>query len=223
MRRLALLALLAFGCCQPAYAEAPHVPGEPNWRVGVFATATTSVVVDVVDAATGVQVANNVATTRLQVDSTDASVWTLNLAAVPGYPVACERKTWLVRFVPDSANCSNAATPGLCADEIVHLGGYLCESNPSVQVSYVHASSVQAGQGITQGVMDYFGKRAQLPVRWREIRVAADKDFTSPDHTVWEVYFYGEGGNAPHLACTVTTETNPTSSLPSSASCSGAP
>jgi hypothetical protein len=221
-RALVSLVALAFACgLQPALAQAPSIPGEPNWRLTEFPLGATTVTVDVVDMGSGVQVANDQATTQVQLDSTNIRTWKINLAALPGYPVNCEPATWLVRFRPDAADC--VVSPSLCAADIVDLGGYLCKANSSVQVSYVYANGVASGQGITQPVMDFFNRRAQLPIKWREVRVAANEDFTTPDYTWWEVYFYGTDEGLPKLLCTVKTSTNPQSALPSSGACTGAP
>jgi hypothetical protein len=221
-RALVSILALAFACgLEPALAQAPSIPGEPNWRVAVFPDGATTVTADIVDLGTGVQVADDVATTQIQVDATNVEAWKVNIAALPGYPVNCEPTTWLVRFRPDAADC--VVSPALCAEDIVDLGGYLCKANSSVAVSYVYANAIATGQGISQTVMDYFNRQARLPIKWREVRVSADEDFATPDYVWWEVYFYGAGEGVPKLLCTVKTSTNPQSALPSSTACTGAP
>ena len=218
MKNLLVVLLLVLASCQPAYAGAPAVPGEPNYRTARFPSGATAVTVDILEIG-GAQLADNVAATRAQLDAANTDVWYLDISQVSGYPVNCEPKTFLLRWNPDASDCS--ASPALCVEETAQVGGYLCEANPKVQVSYVHASTVQSAQGINQSVMDYFNRRGQLPIRWREIRHATDLDFSSPDHTSWEVYFYLSTGDFPHLTCTVLTESDPSVSLPSSANCSG--
>ena len=62
-----------------------------------------------------------------------------------------------------------------------------------------------------------------LPIRWIQLKHAADRDFATPDFSEWQVYFYGQNGEFPHLLCVVPTLTDPASALPSSSSCVGAP
>jgi hypothetical protein len=204
----------------PAAAEVPGVPGQANIRVARFPNGATTVVADVLEIG-GVQIGNNVATTRAQLDSADTDAFFFNLAGVAGYPVNCEPKTYLVRFVPDGADCSTGGTPSSCVEEVVDVGGYLCKANPKLNVSYVYTSATVAGQGISQAVMDYFGRHGQLPIRWRILKTAEDLNFTSPDHVAYEVYFYSTVGAYPHLTCTVLTTTDPNTALPSSAACAG--
>lgn len=209
----------------PSLAETLRFPGEPNTRIALFPSQPSAVTVDVLDVG-GLQIGNNLPTTQLQIDATNSSVWTFDLASVAGYPLDCTTKTYLVRWLPDAVNC--ATSPALCVFERVDVGGAFCKSDPSLQVSYVHAQAVVAAQGITQPVLDFFNRTGRLPILWREIRHAADRDFVNPDSVEWEVYFYSsatsaDGVTTATLKCTVSTTTDPNTTLPSSGSCTGAP
>jgi hypothetical protein len=223
VRRLALFlfAGLVLGSCglHPAFAG-PPLNSQSNWRSAAFQSAPTTVTVDVVDLATGTQVGNNLATSQVQADSADTVIHKFDLSTVTGYPVGCEPKTYLVIFNPDSTNCSEGGSPGLCAYDHVHVGGSAClASTQPVSESYAYTSSVVSGQGITQAVIDYYNRRGMHVPRWQKFEVAGDLDFSSIEETVWVVFFYQDDGDAPRIRCTVPTTTDPAGSLPSATHC----
>jgi hypothetical protein len=217
---LPLALLVAFACgLRPAYAG-PPLNSQPNLRLAEFLAEPAAVAVDVVDLSSGTQVANNVAATQVQRDAADTIAWKYDLATVSGYPTGCAPKTYLVTFVPDAAECSEAGTPELCASEIVQVGGSAClaESSP-VSIDPEYATSAIPGQGISQKVVDFHARRGLLTEKWRKILVAADLDFATPDATLWEVLFWTDGNEAPRIKCRVVTTSDPAVSLPSSSHC----
>lgn len=220
MRRWLPLALLIVAL--PSRADVPALPDESYVVAARFTTNPTAVVVDVLDVTGATQIADNVAATQQDIDSVDSDVWTFDLNGVSGFADTCDQKTYVVRFVPDAANCQDDQQPDQCVDLIVNSGGAICKSNPRVQISYVVATQLYPAQGITQTVRDYYNRRlGQEPIRWREIRVANDLDFASPDFTKWEVYFYSSTPGAIPLRCTLDTETDPSVLLPSASNCLG--
>lgn len=214
-----LLAVAACGPCDPVFAD-DAVPGEPNWSIVRFPAGPAAVTVDILELG-GAQVADDVAATLQQLDAADSDAWAIDLSQVPGYPVNCEPNTYMVRWTPDAADCSAAGDPSDCILTDYKVGGAACRADPSMQVSYEYAYGVFAEQGITETVRKFYARKGVNPIRWRRMDVAVDGDFTSPSHTKWEVYFYGENGGLAQLTCTVVTETDPASTLPSSANCAG--
>lgn len=219
---LYLIALLFLVCLAASYSRAQiSLPGEPNWVAARFPANPTAVTVDVLEIG-GAQLADNIAATQQQLDALDTDVWAINLAALAGYPLDCEPRTYVVRFNPDAADCTDVGDPLACVEDLVRVGGATCEGDPGLQVSYTYANTSVALQGITQAVIDHFNLRGGRPVRWRRIDQAADRDFTTPDFTKWEVYFYqATAVPFPRLTCTVETETDPSVTLPSSTDCAG--
>lgn len=214
MRRAALLAI-AIGLTLPAHAgEFPSLPGEPSWQVVRFPAGASSVAVDVVEITSGggTQIGSDRVATRITIDGAPSDAWTLNLATVPGYPVNCEPRTYVLRWAPDAVSCSSS--PSSCIETEAAVGGALCKADPRVKAVYTYAAGVVSGQGLTQAVLTYYARRGERPIRWREIRHASDGDFDNPESTEWEVYFYRAGPTWPELACTVRTTTNPAVTLP---------
>jgi len=221
MRRVfALLCFVAFSCTlDPAWAGDP-LNSQPNIRLAEFLAAPAAVTVDVVDLSTGSQVADDVAATQVQRDLSDTIAWKYDLATVTGYPSGCEAKTYLVTFTPDAADCSEGATPELCASEIVHVGGAAClASEDRISADPEFASTVISAQGITQSVLDFFERRGELVPKWRKLTIAADEDYATPETTLWEVYFWTDTNASPRIKCSVTTSSDPAVSLPSSSHC----
>jgi len=222
LRRLVLLLFAgAFVTCgmHPAYAG-PPLNSQKNIRSAAFQSAPTTVTVDVVDMDTGTQVGNNLATTQLQADSSDTIVHKFDLSSVTGYPEGCEPKTYLVIFVPDSADCSESGSPALCAYDWVQVGGSACLASASpVTQSFSYTSTVVSAQGITQDVVDFYNRRGLLVPKWQRFDIAGDLDFSGIDETIWLVMFYQDDGSAPRVRCSVPTTTDPSSSLPSATHC----
>lgn len=223
IRRFWLALSLLLGMCTPIPVFAgPPLPGQPNWITAELPGAPTTVVVDVVEIATGTQVGNNLATSQVQRDAADTIGFKFDLSTVTGYPTNCAPKSYYVTFVPDSANCSEAGTPELCATTIVDVGGSACLASSDFESpSTIHSRVVVSAQGITQEVIDYYNRRGILPVKWQKFVRASDMNFASPDYTVWLVYFYTATNAAPRIKCVVPTATDPASALPSSSHCEG--
>jgi len=221
MRRL-LLALGVLAWCLSASSQTVF-PGLEKWIVASFPSGATTVTVDVYDLSTGVQVANDQAASQISLDAAVTSSWRFDLSTIAGYPATCTLTQYLVRWAPDSADCSAAGTPSACADALVTVGGPDCEGDPGLQESTVYAQTIAAAQGITREVYEWHRRRGLMPVKWREQRRSASRDFANPDATVWQVYFYSQGGEFPHLDCVVETTSDPSVALPSTASCTGAP
>jgi hypothetical protein len=104
----------------PPVATACASPSIPNWQVARFPSAT-SVTVDVYQIDSSTQVADDAATTRVQLDSANSDLFLFDLATVTGYPNDCSRKTYLLRYAPDAADCTN--NPGTCAVDAVVVNG----------------------------------------------------------------------------------------------------
>lgn len=216
---LSILALLA--SLLPGAARAgDYFPGEALRVQAAFPSGASAVTVDVHELG-GALLADDAVATQETIDGAASAVWTIDLSALAGFPLTCAKKTYVVVFSPDAANCAAAGTPESCVHHEIQIGGSECETNPQVQVSEVFATAPISAQGITQTVRNHWNRRGQEVLRWREFKVAADRDFTTPDHTYWEVYFYSATGAFPHLQCVVETETDPAVTTPSKASCSG--
>ena len=218
MRRVAAIVLLLLAAIAQA-GDYPSLPSEPNWQTVRFPSGPNAVTVDVVEvgASGGTQLGNDRAASRLNVDGTPSDAWTLNLSAVPGYPVNCEPRTYLLRWNPDASDC--ALNPSLCVEVTTSVGGAVCKQDPRVQAIYTYTSTVVSAQGITTEVLLYYARRGERAIKWREIRHASDGDFATAESTEWDVYFYRRGPTWPELACTVRTSTNPATSLPSATAC----
>jgi len=135
----------------------------------------------------------------------------------------CTERTLIVQWSPDAADCEATAD---CAVERFELGGPLCAAAARSDMqsgSFVFATSTEAGQGIDQDVLDFYSLRGQLPIRWRALRSGGPAELAgqTSEVTSWEVYFYASSPAPPHLSCVVTTRVDPTSQLPSQASCAG--
>lgn len=202
--------LLSFG---QAWAEDNSSPGEKNFQCARFPAGATAVTVDVLDLTNATQIGNNVATTRQQLDSVNSDHFCFRLDQVAGYPATCEVTDLIMVFSPDGANCNS--TPASCASSTSRVGGSQCRMDPNRRVTTVYADALVAGLGISQAVRDFYNRRGTEPVKWRKIETAEDQDFSSPSHTVWEVFFYEGVGAFPRLKCTVATESDPNVSLPS--------
>lgn len=84
---------------------------------------------------------------------------------------------------------------------------------------WTYATDVVAAQGITRALLEHAARRGERPIRWREIRTAADGDFSTPDSTEWDVYSYRQGPTWPELACVIHTATDPATTLPTFTDC----
>lgn len=206
---LALLGFVAWCAPDPVFAQ-DYVPGLANRRVARFPAGATAVVVDVYNVDTATQVGNNVATTRIQLDSANTDAFTFDLSAVSGYPTDCTPTTFFLRWIPDSADCAATGTPGTCVEETVYVGGVGCRDQGMRQVSVTKTSVVKEAQGVTQAIIDYYARRGETVQLWRTIKVAYDGNFASPDYTVYEVFFYTASGTAATpFSCGVMTSTDP--------------
>jgi len=215
-----LVLLIALGGPVPSRAGAP-LNSQPNIRLAEFLSDPTAVVVDVVDLSTGTQVGNNLSATRLQRDSANTIAWKFDLKTVSGYPTGCDLKTYMVTFVPGSANCASGQSPGSCASELVQVGGSACLAETSPVSSDPEFATVPIPtQGITQKVVDFHARRGLLTTKWRKILVSGALNFSAPDATVWEVFFWIDTNEAPRIKCSVLTTSDPAISLPSSSHCS---
>lgn len=196
--------------------SSPPVFALEDWVVGSFVTAPALVEVDVVDLTLGTTVGDDLATTQIAIDGNDSIYHQFDLSTVTGYPVDCSRKTYLVQFIPDSADCQESVTPQLCSTVIsVAHGG--CPSSKSD--FYTHTSTTVSAQGISQTVLNWYNARGMLVLKWVERNLSESAAFGTPDATKWDVYFYTDAGSAPRILCTVEAFTDPASSLPSSAHC----
>lgn len=220
--RTALLAAaaLAFACLQPAFAE--PLPSDNHWRIALFSASPfpAAVTVDVVDLSDGTQVATDAAATQVQANSVDMAIWKFDLSTVTGYPTDGSFKSYLIIWQQDSDDCQESGTPTECAYESATVGGDAqLDAATGVSTSVVYTTSVTSAQGITSSVIDFYARRGQQVPKWRKIDIAADKDYSTPDSTVYEVFFYTDAQSSPRPLCTVVTATNPASSLPSSTHC----
>lgn len=213
-----LVALAILGAPLASRAGDAVLPSDPNILVARFPGGATAVTVDVVQIG-GSQLANDVAATRLQLDSANTDAWYLNLQAVSGYPVDCVSRTFLARFNPDASDC--AASPSLCVEVSTTVGGTgACLADDRRQTSTVRTSTVVSAQGITSEVLRYSQRLGENPIKWIEIDVASDETYSAPEKTYWVVYQYAVLSGIPYVSCTVVTTTNPATTLPSFASCS---
>lgn len=207
--------LLALTLPIAVFAQGPLIfPNEEHWVFARFTSNPTAVTVDVLEMG-GALVADDVAAAQQTMDAEETDIWALDLAALPGWPVNCESKTYLVQFNPDATDCTDDGDPGSCSEQQVKIGGPRCKFNPSLQVAYAYSTVAVAAQGISTSVTKYHERRGTEAVKWRKVIVANDGDFTTPDHTYWDVYFWGVSGIFPTF-CTVYTESDPAVSLPTS-------
>jgi hypothetical protein len=209
---------LLLALVHPATAGDP-LNSQPNWVAAAFINAPAAVAVDIVEMATGTQVGNNLPATQVGVDGGDSIYWRFDLATATGYPAGCEVKSYTVIFSPDGADCQEGATPEVCATVTRQVGGASCFATANSN-SYIHTSTTVGGQGIDQLVLDFYNQRGTLPLLWIETDISSSYDYTAPDETIWEVYFYTSTASAPRVLCTVKTSTNPSGSLPSYTHCS---
>lgn len=136
--------------------------------------------------------------------------------------------TLALRWKPNGVDC--ATDPDECPWTFSRFGGEACDADKGEDhTSFVYATTTNAPQGIDSKVMNYYGVRGQLPVRWQEIkqdwRLSSASGPVGPGgadfNKKWRVYFYKSGLAWPHVSCTIDTTTNPNSSLPDPASCVG--
>jgi len=193
----ALLALFAMD----ARAET-FVTGEPNHISARFTSNPASVTVDVQEIG-GTQIGNNLAATHQQIDAVNSDVWTIDLAAVAGYPTDCTQKSYIVRFQPNTtADCSAAGSPSGCSEQIIDVGGSRCR-DPNLDVSYYRTNAPVAAQGISAAVVAYEERRGRAPIRWTKTA------YTDRGGVKYEVFFYTVSLGFPHLKCTVNTTSDP--------------
>lgn len=205
----AAITVLVWAWLTPARAD-------ENWITAGFASLPAAVTVDVVDLGLGTTVGDDLATAQITIDGATSIYHQFDLATVTGYPTDCAQKTYLIEFIPDAADCSTAGTPALCATSVVRAGGGCPTPNSGF---YVHTATVITAQGITQDVLDWYAARGMLTLKWVKARRSNGSDFSSPDATMWQVYFYQDGGAAPRIKCVVETGSDPSVSLPSSSHC----
>ena len=217
MRRLLLALVLVFGgpCgLSPAFAQDNSVPGEANWQVARFPDGAATVIVDVFELG-GSQLAND----QSAANTSNTDVWSLNVAAVVGYPTTCALKTYMLRWQPDAVNCST--NPAECVESTFRTGGVACRLDPHRQMTNTWARTPVSAQGISFGVIKSYARVGEEPIRWQRFDIAADADYTGPSASIWHVFFYSQEGPFPHIECVVPTASDPAVSLPSSASCAG--
>ncbi len=216
---LACTAWLLAYCVTPAFAGAP-LNDQPNWIIALFDGADpVGVTVDVVEVGSGTTVGDDLAAIELDSDSTTSIYWRFDLTQVNDYPTGCELKTYAMAFQPTTGDCSRFGTPANCRYAVVEVGGASCFAD-AISTHYVHTSTVVSGQGIDQAVLDFYNARSVLPLLWVEIDRSDDYDYTAPDSTYYEVYFYTSSASAPRVLCTVKTNVDPASALPSYTHCS---
>lgn len=214
MMRFVTLALALLSAWMALPVAAQPLPGEPFPIVAEFATSPPSAVtVDVLELPAGTQVGDDLAATQVTRDANSQALWRFDLSSVTGFPTDCTQKTYLVTWVPDATDCSVGASPTACASQTIEVGGTACAMTGAVSPDFYHTSTVVSAQGITQTVIDYYGRRGQLPIKWRHTRVATDGDHSSPDFQWWDVYFYTIENQIPRI-CTVSTTSDPASALP---------
>lgn len=213
-----LLAVWVVTWAVKASAGSP-LPFEPYWLKAHFSTTSpTAVTVDVVELATGTQVANDSAAVQLQEDSANVDSWKFNLATVTSYPTTCAVKGYMIQWIGDAADC--IAAPASCVQQTVTVGGDACQAAIASQSPfYEYATGVLSLHGITQKVLDYHDRRGELPIKWQKVLIAGDHIFGTPGDTLWIVYFWTDANNRPRIKCTVPTFSDPAVSLPSSTHC----
>jgi hypothetical protein len=132
-----------------------------------------------------------------------------------GHPYnGCQADTFLVVFEPLGQTCTIVSSG--CRYQIVKRGG---ECPTPKSGGYTYATAVAAGQGITQAVLDHYAADGELPIKWIQLDRSESMDFSVPDSTTWSVYFYAETAGVPGVRCTVDTNSDPASALPSSSHC----
>lgn len=233
MLRLRALGAAAFvclvaGCMQPAFAQqspAPsaYVKGQANLVWHWFSTSPASATANIyrntkdgVDIA-GISIGTLTATKRVTTTGATGSLWSVRLDSVEegflgtSWENGCEEVYLLVEWVTAGQNCASS----VCPVDVVRKGGSECASISETQIrdSFVFASASVPAQGIDQKVLDYYSKRGQLPIRWREMR-------TGIGNLTWEVYKY-RSDSVPRLSCTVETPLNPATALPDFSACVG--
>jgi hypothetical protein len=184
--RAKLVAVLFVALALTAHAREPAMP-EASYIVSARfpLTAPSAVVVDVFEVG-GTQIGSDVSAAQVQLDAADSDVWQLDLASVSGFAPDCDPRSYVVRFVPDAADCSESGTPDQCAEQLVHSGGWLCKVNSDQDQVVTYPTLPIPARGITSAVIS----RGNPSYITHNVKI----DTASVVFTYYTIFYYDSSG-----------------------------
>jgi hypothetical protein len=151
--RAIFAALLCAAVSIVAFAREPAMPGAPDSVSARFPyQSPAAVVVDVFEVG-GMQIGTDVSASQVSLDGSPSDVWQLDLSAVTDFAPDCDERAYVVRFVPDSADCTPTGQPEDCAEDLVQSGGWLCRQEDQHDEVVVYPTLPIPARGITSAVI----------------------------------------------------------------------